>query len=315
MHKIFRYPKFSETFRACPRIFLALWDQKFSTEKRDTPFFIHIFFEIKNFLKNSRISLRKFSALWDIKFSTGNRDMPPLIHKFFSIPENFRKTEGFLYKAFRFGPVRQKVPTKPWCPPPMHENFRWKNFSEAPKCSPMKYFNTVRQKPTENRDSPPPYPNFFDTRNYCNSKGFLYKNFRHWDKKFSTENLDTPPPPSFIQIFSGPEVSETLKDSPTKFFGTVRQKNFDRKSWKSPPPLLSINFFATGRFLKHSTEGFTYQIYRHCETKNFRRKNVIPPSMHKIFRYPKFSETLKVCSRNFSALWDKKFSTEKRDTP
>ena len=114
------------------------WDQKFSAEKRDTPFFIHIFFETKNFLKISRISLRKFSALWDIKISTGNRDMPPLIHKFFSIPENFRKTEGFLYKAFRFGPVRQKVPTKPWCPPPMHENFRWKNFSEAPKCSPMK---------------------------------------------------------------------------------------------------------------------------------------------------------------------------------
>ena len=273
MHKVFRYPKFSETFKGCPRNFSALWDQKFSTE---------------------------------------TCDMPPLIHKFFSIPENFRKTEGFLYKAFRFGPVRQKVPTKPWCPPPMHENFRWKNLSEAPKCSPMKYFNTVRQ----NRRKiviPPPYPNFSDTRNYCNSKGFPYKNFRHWDKKFSTENLDTPPP-SFIQIFSGPEVSETLKDSPTKFFGTVRQKNFDRKSWKSPP-LLSINFFATGRFLKHSTEGFTYQIYRHCETKNFRRKNVIPPSMHKIFRYPKFSETLKVCSRNFSALWDKKFSTEKRDTP
>ena len=201
MHKVFRYPKFSETFKGCPRIFLALWDKKFSTEKRDTPFFIHIFFETKNFLKNSRISLRKFSALWDIKFSTGNRDMPPLIHKFFSIPENFRKTEGFLYKAFRFGPVRQKVPTKPWCPPPMHENFRWKNFSEAPKCSPMKYFNTVRQKPTENRDSPPPYPNFFDTRNYCNSKGFPYKNFRHWDKKFSTENLDTPPPPLLLSKF------------------------------------------------------------------------------------------------------------------
>ena len=108
MHKFFRYPKFSETFKGCPRNFLPLWDQKFSAEKRDTPFFIHIFFETKNFLKNSRISLRKFWALWDIKISTGNRDMPPLIHKFFSIPEIFRKTEGFLYKAFRFGPVRQK---------------------------------------------------------------------------------------------------------------------------------------------------------------------------------------------------------------
>ena len=183
----------------------------------------------------------------------------------------------------------------------------------------MKYFNTVRQKFRRKIVilPPPPYPNFFDTRNYCNNKGFPYKIFRQWDKKFSTENLDTPPP-SFLQIFSGPEVSETLKDSPTNFFGTVRQKIFDRKSWNSPPPpppLLSVNFFATGRFLKHSTEGFTYQIHRHCETKNFRRKNVIPPSMHKIFRYPKFSETFRACPRNFLALWDQKFSTEKRDTP
>ena len=84
------------------------------------------------------------------------------------------------------------------------------------------------------------------------------------------------PPPSFIQIFSGPEVSETLKDSPTKFFGTVRQKNFDRKSWKSPPPLI-----------------------------------------HKLFRYRKISETQhrRVHLPNLSALWDKKLSTEKRDTP
>ena len=36
-----------------------------------------------------------------------------------------------------------------------------------------------------------------------------------------------------------------------------------------------------------------HENFRHSETKNFRRKNVIPPSMHKIFRYPKFSKTLK----------------------
>ena len=44
-----------------------------------------------------------------IKISTESRDMPALIHKFHSEPENFRKIEGFLYKAFRFGPVRQKT--------------------------------------------------------------------------------------------------------------------------------------------------------------------------------------------------------------
>ena len=57
------------------------------------------------------------------------------------------------------------------------------------------------------------------------------------------------------------------------------------------------------------------KFFRHFETKNFRRKLVIPPIIHKFFRYPNFSETLKGCPRNFSALWDQKFSTEKRDTP
>ena len=36
-------------------------------------------------------------------------------------------------------------------------------------------------------------------------------------------------PPSYPN-FLVPEISETLKGSPTKFFGTVRQKIFDGKS-------------------------------------------------------------------------------------
>ena len=144
-----------------PTNFLALWDKKFSTEKRDTPFFIHIFFETKNFLKNSRISLRKFSALWDIKFSTGNRDMPPLIHKFFSIPENFRKTEGFLYKAFRFGPVRQKVPTKPWCPPSYAWKFSMKEFFWSTKVFSNEIFQYSETKTDGKSWSPPPLSKLF----------------------------------------------------------------------------------------------------------------------------------------------------------
>ena len=117
------------------------------------------------------------------------------------------------------------------------------------------------------------------------------------------------------KIFRYPKLWHT-KDSPTKFFGTVRQKIFDGKSWYSP--FLSINFFATGNFLKHSTEGFPYEISRHCETKNFRRKILILPLLiHKLFRYRKISETQhrRVPLRNFSALWDKKISTETFDTP
>ena len=76
---------------------------------------------------------------------------------------------------------------------------------------------------------------------------------------------------------------------------------------------LSLAFFDAPN--KWNTKGLIYEVFRHCETKNFRRKLVIPPIMHKIFRYPKFSETLKGSPWNFSALWDKKFSTENLDTP
>ena len=175
------------------------------------------------------------------KISTENRDKPPLFHNFFSILENFRKTEGFLYKAFRFGPVRRKISTKPWCPAPL-------------LC--MK---------------------IFDKRIFLKHQSVLQWNISvQWDKNFDGKSWYSPPP--LIQTFSIPEINETLKDStppppppPTETFGTVRQKMFDRKSWNSPPPLI-----------------------------------------HKIFRYRKLSETQhrRVHLPKFSALWDKKFWTK-----
>ena len=108
--------------------------------------------------------------------------------------------------------------------------------------------------------------------------------------------------------------------SPTEFFGTVRQKFYDRKSWYSPPPLIhklfvyrnvdetqhrkvplwnssalsdkkfwqkivilptcshlltSENFFDTRNWW--NTRGFPSEIFRHCETKTFRGKILIPP--------------------------------------
>ena len=123
--KFFDTPNFLKHWRDAHEIFRHREIKKFRRKNVTPPLSFIKLFEIKIFLKNSRIPLRKFSALWDIKISTENRDKPPLIHKFFSMPEKFRRTEGVFYKAFRFGPVRQKVPTKPWCPPPpMHENFR-----------------------------------------------------------------------------------------------------------------------------------------------------------------------------------------------
>ena len=83
----------------------------------------------------------------------------------------------------------------------------------------------------------------------------------------------------------------------------MRQKIFDWNFWYFLPPPLSLNFFTTGNFLKQSTEGFLYEMFRYCETKQFWRKSVIPASslMPYIFRYPKWMKhwTLKDSSTKF----------------
>ena len=182
-----------------------------------TKFFIHKTFWNKNFLKNSRIPLRKFSAVWDIKISTENRDMPPLIHNSFSIPENFRKTEGFLYKAFRFGAVKQKVPTKPWYPPPL-------------LC--MK---------------------IFDKRIFLkqHQSVFQWNVSVQWDKNFDRKSWYSPSPPPLIQTFSVPEISETLKDPPLRKFSALWDKKFPTENLETPPPHLLSKLFRCPKLMKH----------------------------------------------------------------
>ena len=146
--KFFDTSNFLKHGRDAHEIFRHCETKNFRRKNVIPPFPSIKLFETRNILKNSRIPLRNFSALWDIKISSANRDMPPLIHTFFSVPKIFWKTERFFYKAFCFGPVRQKISTKPWCPPPppMHENFRYQNSFETQKCSPTNFVGTVRQK-------------------------------------------------------------------------------------------------------------------------------------------------------------------------
>ena len=93
-----------------------------------------------------------------------------------------------------------------------------------------------------------------------------------------------------------PQISEKLKGSFTKIFGTVEQKIFVGNLWY---PLLCIKFFGTPNFLRHWREA--HEIFRHCETKNFRRKFLIlpPPSLIQTLSVLEISETLKVPLRNF----------------
>ena len=60
-----------------------------------------------------------------------------------------------------------------------------------------------------------------------------------------------------------------------------------------PPPSLSINFFTSEKFLKHSTEGFLSETLRYCEKEQVRQKIVITARslIPYNIRYQKFSDT------------------------
>ena len=190
------------------------------------------FFDSPKFLKNCRIPLRNFSALWDLKISTEDRDMPPLVHNFFSMPEIFWKTEGFLYKAFRFGPVRQKNSMKPWCP----SSYAWK-FS-------IKEF-------------------FWNTK--------VFSNGIFWYSETKTFRWKIVIPPSLLSIkfFPYQKFLETQNGSLAKFFRSCQKKNFD-KTVKFPPSF--ARKFSIPEFFRH-TEVFSYEFYRHCETKILNEKS------------------------------------------
>ena len=109
-----------------------------------------------------------------------------------------------------------------------------------------------------------------DTLKSSTTKGFGSVGQRNF-----TENLDTPHP--LIYTFSIPEINERLEGPPTAFFHTVGQKLYGG-NLDTSPYLLSIKFSATRKILKHSTEGFLYEMLPYCETKSFRRNIlVIPP--------------------------------------
>ena len=113
-------------------------------------------------------------------------------------------------------------------------------INEALKDSPTKFFGTAGQK-------------IFDRKSWYPL--LIHKLFRYL--KFSETQHRRVPLWIFLALWD-------------KIFST---ENLDTP----PPPFIHKHFFATGRFLKHRSEGFVHEF--------------------------------------FSPLWDKKFLTESRDTP
>ena len=124
----------------------------------------------------------------------------------------------------------------------------------------------------------------------------LWNNLVQWDKTISTEKKDCRPL-FYPYCFWIAEINETLKFSPTKFFGQVKQKCFDRLSWYSLPRqtlAISIKFFYTGIFSKTHQRRVPLISFSVLWGNKFWIKNRdIPLIGINFFRYPKLSETQK----------------------
>ena len=296
IHKLFRYRKFSET-------------------------------------EHRRVHLRNFKAQWDEKLSTENRDTPsPLLPVFpwtFPLPEIFWNTAQKSSSTKCFGTARQKIfdgkPYSPPPPPPLSLDFFATGFFliRSTESCPCEIFRHCETKNFRRRILILPLL----------SPHLLSKLFRHpklmknwkiplrkfsavWDNFFRRKIVILPPPssPFFHELFRYRKFSETQhKRVPLRNVSVLRDKRFSPENLiLRPPPPLSIDFFATGLFLKRSTESCPCEIFRHCETKNFRRRILIlpllsPHLLSKLFRHPKLMKHWKIPLRKFSALWDNFF--------
>ena len=69
--------------------------------------------------------------------------------------------------------------------------------------------------------------------------------------------------------------------------------------------------------MKSGREGFFYDMFRCCKTKQVRWKNVFPATISHTQQYsiPEIKETLRVPLRKFSTLLDKNVSAEYSEIP
>ena len=102
-------------------------------------------------------------------------------------------------------------------------------------------------------------------------------------KNFPTENGNSPLPPYALK-FPISEILWNTKGSPTNFFGLVRLKFSNRKSWNSP---IMHTIYGCPNLSK-SLKGFP-QNFRHCETKKVNK--IVITHDPKNFRYQTISET------------------------
>ena len=166
------------------------------------------------------------------------------------IPEVSWNKEGLPYETFRY--YETKILTKNRDTPPFLFSIKISEVFWNKGGFPYEIFRYCETKTlTKKRDKLALLlsQTICETRNFLKHRRVQIRNFwTLWDKKFVAENSDIP----FLCVifFRYLTFFETEKGSPTKFFGTVRQKNW-QKLVKQTLFFYPLKFSKPENFLKH----------------------------------------------------------------
>ena len=260
-------------------------------------------FRYRKICQTEKGTLRSIQENETENFPTENRNTPPLCIKFSNLrgslkhvgtPTNF------------FGLVRLKFFNgNSWNSPIMLKVYGCPNLSKSLKSFQQKFRLCETKKPTISW-----YPilqKFLIPEHFWNTRVPLRNFLVLWDNK-DWQNRVTP---KTQNNFLNQNNSDTQNGSPTLFFGDVRQKFSDGKTWR---PFLIHCIFPTRNFLKHR------RVRPRCFSVTWDKKILtVKRDTHllipKFFHTRSFWKHKRVPLRNFSVLRNRKISKQNGEIP
>ena len=345
---IFPKRKFSETQKgSSTKCFGTVrWNHFDAQSWRPPPFLSLLFFDFKTIWKTERSLFKKF-RYYETKKVDGESWCPPTFFSLTFFQKKISETQKGSSTKY-FGTVRWNHSDAQSRRPPPLLSLLFFDFKKiwTTERSLYENFRYLRPKKVDGESWCP--PTFFsltisDIKRILKHRRVHLRNvWVLWDKNFQRKIVK--PLPLLCKKNFDCKTSETQKGSPTKFSGTVSQKNW-RGSW-CPPALFSSTFFNIKNFLKHrrlplrigsllgnkhrstvviprpflsstfSPSGKLSETQKGSLTKSFgtvkqnsltENPDTPTPLMHEKFLNQIFSETMKASLRNVSIQRDKKF--------
>ena len=284
--------------------FTALWGRIFLTENRVTAHFWIKMFGAPN-CAIQWMFLHEIFWHCETKHFDKTVMTPPLCENF-GCKDSFEKPNGTHTKFFP--PVRQNFLTEPWCPPPLHEIFRYQVLFRNTKWFPYDFSWHCERKISRQKVAMP-FPLLLHSfisipKRFWNDEGIPNEVFQSCETKSFQKKRDTP---SYASKLSVSDFFRNAKGFPYQFSRCFETQRIFRQKCDvtTPPPRHPMqDSFRHQKFFEIQMCSPTRFIVSVKKKLNGEWWN--PLLMHKILYTWNFLKYRTVTRRSLSVLWDTK---------